>query len=132
MINSTPILKQITLLRINEWLFKIWSPFLTKQCLEIHKRKTKNFTIITQLYEIYKNNITIDNLNSELKSNLYSKLNSIFEFLPTKPNILTINSLKNNKILFIEQLLTANNQNLLPWKNIYLRIKKSPRGHIPQ
>ena len=37
-------------------------------------------------------------------------------------------SLRNNQILFLEQLLTADNQFLLSWKNIYLRTHKSPCG----
>jgi hypothetical protein len=58
-------------------------------------------------------------------------MNNIYNFITT-PNYSTTLSLKNNKILFLEQLLTADNQNLLSWKNIYLRTLKPPQGPTPK
>ncbi|CAG8848405.1 34621_t:CDS:1, partial [Racocetra persica] len=60
-----------------------------------------------------------------------TKLNIIYNFIPTNPKLSTIQSLKNNQILYIEQLLIADNQYLLLWNNIYLRTHKLSRGPIP-
>jgi len=131
-LNSNILLSQITLARIKEWLTKIWQPTLTKKIILSNQRKTLNFTIINQLIPIYKNNISLNNssLDNPQTNNQTKQLNLIYNFLP-KQNTAMILSLRNNQILYIEQLLTADNQFLLPWKNIYLRIHKPPRGPTP-
>src|SRR6185312_8475555 len=130
--NTNELLNQISIHRIKEWLSKIWKPLLTRDTILQNYRKTINFTIISQLYHLYKNNILLNNfyLNQLTTYKQTNQLNNIYNFIPS-PNYLTTLSLKNNKILFLEQLLTADNHNLLPWKNIYLRTSKSPRGPIP-
>src|SRR6185437_6859416 len=129
--NSNILLNQISIHRTKEWLSKIWKPSLTQNTILKNHRKTTNFTIITQLYHLYKNNIFINNthLNQLTFHKQTNQLNNIYNFI--SPNNSTTLSLKNNKILFLEQLLTADNLNLLPWKNIYLRTLKSPRGPTP-
>lgn len=126
-LNSNTLLSQITLARIKEWLTKIWQPTLTKKVILSNQRKTLNFIIINQLIPIHKNNISLNNSSFDnLQTNKQTQqLNLIYNFL-LKPNTAMILSLRNNQILFIEQLLTADNQFLLPWKNIYLRIHKPP------
>src|SRR6185437_7973052 len=124
--NTNELLNQISIHRIKEWLFKIWKPLLTRDTILQNYRKTINFTIIFQLYHLYKNNILLNNsyLNQLTTYKQTNQLNNIYNFIPP-PNYLTTLSLKNNKILFLEQLLTADNHNILPWKNIYLRTLKS-------
>ena len=130
--NTNKLLNQISIHRIKEWLSKIWKPSLTQNTILENHRKTTNFTIISQLYHLYKNNIFINNshLNQPTLHKQTNQLNNIYNFISS--NNSTTLSLKNNKILFLEQLLTADNLNLLPWKNIYLRTLKSPRGPIPK
>jgi hypothetical protein len=129
--NNNILLNQISIHRIKEWLSKIWKPSLTQNTILKNYRKTTNFTIISQLYHLYKNNIFINNthLNQLISHKQINQLNNIYNFI-TSPNNSTTLSLKNNKILFLEQLLTANNLYLLLWKNIYLKTLKSPRGPI--
>src|SRR6185312_7712703 len=100
--------------RTKEWLSKIWKPSLTQNTILKNYRKTTNFTIISQLYHLYKNNIFINNthLNQLIFHKQTNQLNNIYNFI--SPNNSTTLSLKNNKILFLEQLLTADNLNLLP------------------
>src|SRR5207253_2093128 len=132
-LNSNNLLTQITLSRIKEWLARIWQPTLTKKIILSNQRKTLNFTIINQLVPLYKNNILLNNLSYDTSQNPNQtyQLNSIYNFLPNPNTAMTL-SLRNNQILFLEQLLTADNQYLLPWKNIYLRTRKSPRGPTPK
>src|SRR5437868_1956171 len=131
-VNSSPLLKQIFEYRIRGWLSKIWYPTISKEIIQQYKQKLHNFTCITHLLHISNLNININNININTSNSLDNiKLNLIYNFLPPNPNISTIQSLKNNNILYLEQLLTANNSHLLPWNNIYLRINKTPRGRIP-
>src|SRR5205085_8161639 len=132
-LNSNNLLTQITISHIKEWLTRIWQPTLTKKIILSNQRKTLNFTIINQLVPLYKNNISLNNLLHDISQNQNQthQLNSIYNFLPNSNTAMTL-SLRNNQILFLEQLLTADNQYLLLWKNIYLRTHKSPRGPIPK
>jgi ribonuclease HI len=125
-------LNQISIHRVKGWLSRIWRSSLTQNTILKNYRKTTNFTIISQLYHLYQNNIFINNihLNQLASHKQTNQLNNIYNFI-TSPNNATTLSLKNNKILFLEQLLTADNLNILPWKNIYLRTFKSPRGPTP-
>src|SRR5438477_12809059 len=76
--------------------------------------KLHNFTCITYLLHISNFNININNININTPNSLNNiKLNLIYNFLPPNPNISTIQSLKNNNILYLEQLLIANNSYLL-------------------
>ena len=131
--NTLPLLHNIGILRIKSWLSKIWFPKLNKETLLTHYRKTQNYTLLFHLSQLARNNITISlpfqitNYPSFLSE--HSLL--IYNILPPTPNYLTINSLKNNKILFIEQITTANNNSLLPWNNIYLRTNKATKGRQP-
>jgi hypothetical protein len=131
--NTNTILNQISIHRVKEWLSKIWKPLLTQNTVIENCKKTSNFTIISQLAHLYKNNISLNNpyFNQLTTSKQINQLNDIYNFI-LSPNNATTLSLKNNKILFLEQVLTADNHNLLPWKNIYLRTHKSPRGPIPK
>jgi hypothetical protein len=130
--NSSQLLKQIAIGRIKEWLFKNWQPNFTTQTLLDYPNFNNN-TIIFHLIQLAKNNISINIDNNLLNnySNNITKLNSIYSLLNYKPKLQTINSLRNNKILFLEQLLTSDNQYLLPWNNIYLRTQKATRGKKP-
>jgi exonuclease III/ribonuclease HI len=131
-VNSSILLKQIFEYRIKEWLSKIWYPTISKEIIQQNKQKLSNFTCITHLLYISNYNININNLNINISNTLNNtKTNLIYNFLPPNPNSSTIQSLKNNRILFLEQILTANNSFLLPWKNIYLRTNKTSRGRIP-
>ena len=131
--NTSPLLSNIGSARIKSWLSKIWSPKLTKETLLLHHRKIKNYTLLFHLTQLAKNNITIS-LSSQITtypSFITENTHLIYDILPPTPNDLTINSLKNNKILFIEQITTANNNFLLPWNNIYLHTSKTSRGRQP-
>jgi len=131
--NISSLLHNIGILRIKSWLSKIWFPKLTKETLLTHYWKTQNYTLLFHLSQLARNNITIS-LPSQVTNYPFSipeHTYLIYNILPPTPNNLTINSLKNNKILFIEQITTANNNFLLPWNNIYLRTNKATRGHQP-
>ena len=109
-LNSNKLLTQITLSHIKEWLIKIWQLTLTKKTILSNQRKTLNFTIINQLILLYKNDISLNNLSFDDLQNLNQihQLNSIYNFLPNLNSMMTL-SLRNNQILFLEQLLTADN-----------------------
>ena len=113
--NFNILLNQISIHRTKEWLSKIWKPSLTQNTILKNHRKTTNFTIISQLYHLYKNNILLNNsyLNQLTTYKQTNQLNNIYNFIPS-PNYLTTLSLKNNKILFLKQLLIADNHNLFP------------------
>ena len=131
--NTFPLLHNIGILRIKSWLSKIWFPKLTKETLLTHYRKTQNYTLLFHLSQLARNNITItlppQITNYPPSISIHSPL--IYNILPPTPNNLTLNSLKNNKILFIEQITTADNNFLLSWNNIYLRTNKATRGRQP-
>ena len=131
--NSSPLLNEIGISRIKSWLLKVWCPSLTKETLLLHHRKTHNFTLLFHITQLAKNNITISSLpqTATYPPSIPKDTHLIYDILPKTPNNLTINSLKNNKILFIEQITTANNKSLLPWNNIYLRTNKATKGHQP-
>ena len=131
--NTSPLLSDIGIARIKSWLLKTWSPKLTKESLILHHRKTQNYTLLFYLAQLAKNNITISFIPSIITfpPSLPEHTHLIYDILPTTPNNLTINSLRNNKILFIEQITTANNNSFLPWNNIYLRTNKTTRGRQP-
>ena len=131
--NTSPLLSDIGIARIKSWLLKTWSPKITKELLILHHRKTQNYTLLFYLAQLAKNNITISFIPSIITFSpfLPEHTHLIYDILPTTPNNLTINSLRNNKILFIEQITTANNNSFLPWNNIYLRTNKTTRGCQP-
>src|SRR6185312_14590909 len=52
--NTNELLNQISIHHIKEWLSKIWKPLLTRDTILQNYRKTTNFTIISQLYHLYK------------------------------------------------------------------------------
>src|SRR5260363_60626 len=99
---------------LKSWLTKMWSPNLTQNLLITHTHKTKNFTLIFHLSQLAKNNITLSNLslNSYCPDFLFN-IHLIYDILPPNPQTSTINSLKNNRLLFIEQITTANNKYIL-------------------
>src|SRR5260364_60487 len=131
--NTSLLLLDIGITRIKSWLLKTWSPKLTKETLILHHRKTQNYTLPFYLAQLAKNNITISFIPPIITFplSLPEHTHLIYNILPTTPNNLTINSLRNNKILFIEQITTANNNSFLPWNNIYLRTNKTTRGRQP-
>jgi len=91
-----------------------------------------NFTSLFFLMFTSNYNININNLtNNTNNPSCNLKLNIIYNFILTNSKQSTIQNLKNNQILYIEQLLIADNQYLLLWNNIYLWTHKSPRGPIP-
>ena len=114
--NNNSLLKAISLLRIKDWLYKIWQPQLTSKLLTYHSRKVTNYNLIFQLSQLAKNNITLANINSLLSSSssLPSLQSNIYNILPSNINLATTNSLRNNKLLFVEQIMTADNLHLLP------------------
>ena len=128
------MLKAISLLRIKDWLYKIWQPQLTSKLLTYHSRKVTNYNLIFQLSQLAKNNITLANINSllSLSSSLPSLQSNIYNILPSNINLATTNSLRNNKLLFVEQITTADNLHLLPWNNIYLWTNKSTKEKLPK
>ena len=131
--HTTPLLKHIGVARIKNWLTKIWQPFLLPNTASKFSLKTKNFTFIFQLLLLNNSNIFLS-LNNSLNSlpiNISSSTKTIYDILPSNISYSLINSLRNNKILFIEQLTTADNLYILPWNNIYLRTKKSTHGPTP-
>src|SRR5205085_5373625 len=130
--NNNSLLKAISLLRIKDWLYKIWQPQLTSKLLIYHSRKVTNYNLIFQLSQLAKNNITLANINSLLSSSssLPSLQSNIYNILPSNINLATTYSLRNNKLLFVEQITTADNLHLLPWNNIYLRTNKSTKGKL--
>src|SRR5690242_4402877 len=106
--NSNSILKNIGLIRIKSWLTKIWFPNLTSSLLITHNRKVKNFTIIFQLSQLAKNNITLSNLPLDLcHPNFLCNTPLIYDILPPDPHISIINSLRNHRLLFVEQITTS-------------------------
>ena len=131
--NTFPLLNNIGVLRIKSWLSKIWFPKLNKEVLLSNFRKTQNYTLLFHLSQLARNNITISlpPQVTNYPSSISEYTNLIYNILPPTSNNLTINSLKNNKILFIEQITTANNKFILPWNNIYLRTNKATRGRQP-
>jgi hypothetical protein len=131
--NTIPILKEIGISRIKSWLTKIWAPKLTTNLLTYHYRKTQNFTLLFHLSQIAQNNISllIFSQISSYPSQIPENTHTIYDILPPNPPISTTNSLRNNKIMFVEQITTANNLDILPWNNIYLRTNRTSRGCIP-
>ena len=131
--HTTPLLKHISVARIKNWLTKIWQPFLLPNTASKFSLKTKNFTFIFQLSLLNNSNIFLS-LNNSLNSlpiNISSSTKTIYNILPSNISYSLINSLQNNKILFIEQLTTADNLYILSWNNIYLHTKKSTHGPTP-
>ena len=128
--NSHSVFKEISLLRIKSWLTKIWSPQITIDLLLTHYHKTKNYTLIFHFSQLAKNNI-IPSILSQISNyplSIPKNIPLIYEILPPNPNNLIINSLKNNKLLFVEQVTMANNTHLLSWNNIYLCTNKFTKG----
>ena len=114
--NTFPLLYNIGIARIKSWLSKVWSSNLSKKLLLLHYRKTQNYTLLFNLSQLAKNNITISSISqiATFPPSIPKHAHLIFDILSTPPDNLTINSLKNNKILFIEQITTADNNFLLP------------------
>src|SRR5260364_56649 len=129
---SCPILKNIGIIHIKSWLTKVWSPNLTQNLLITHSHKTKNFIFIFQLIQLAKNNITLSNLSlNSYYPDFFSNIHLIYDILPSNPQTFIINSMRNNQLLFIEQITTANNKYILPWNNIYLHTNKPTKGRQP-
>src|SRR6201988_3034339 len=121
--NTSSLLHNIGIIRIKSWLTKIWYLKLTKEILLTH----------FHLAQLARNKIIIS-LPSSITSystSVPKHTHLIYNILPPFPNNLILNSLKNNIILFIEQITTANNNSLLSWNNIYLRTNKATRGRQP-
>ena len=108
--NSTSILNTIGTLRIKNWLLKIWQSKPTIDILNTHYRKTQNFTLIFHLCQLAKQNISLSNFLPS--SEIFTNYHTIYEILSSKLSNPTIASLRNNKILFLEQIITADNLHL--------------------
>jgi len=113
--NSIPILKEIGISRIKSWLTKIWAPKLTTNLLTHHYRKTQNFTLLFHLSQIAQNNISLSIFSqiSSYPSLIPENTHTIYDILLSNPPTSTTNSLRNNKIMFIKQITTANNLDIL-------------------
>jgi len=113
--NTLPILKNIGIQRIKGWLTKIWSPQLSSNTLINHYRKMQNYTLLFHLSQLALNNIlpSIISQISLFPSSIPKTTHTIYDILPANPPIPVINSLRNNKIIFLEQITTANNKNIL-------------------
>ena len=112
---TDPLLKRIGISQIKSWLSKIWYPKITENLLNTYTHKTQNYTLIFHLSQLSKNNITLSNFSQISIYPLTIPENSplIYEILPTNPHSLITSSLKNNKILFVKQITTADNNYLL-------------------
>jgi hypothetical protein len=120
--HSTLLLKHIGEARIKNWLTKIWQPLFLPNTPSKFSQKTKNFSFIFQLSFLNNSNIYFS-LNNSLNTssiNIPTTTKTIYDILPSNTSSSLTKSLQNNKILFVEQLTTANNLYLLPWNNIYI------------
>ena len=94
----------------------------------------QNYTLLFHLSQLALNNIlpSIILQISLFPSSIPKTTHTIYDILPANPPIPVINSLRNNKIIFLEQITTANNKNILTWNNIYLRTNKLNKGCQPK
>jgi hypothetical protein len=113
--NLLPIFKNIGIQRIKGWLTKIWSPQLLAKTLTNHYRKMQNYTLLFHLSQLALNDIlpSIISQITPFPSSIPKNTHTIYDILPVNLLTSTINSLRNNKIIFLEQITTANNKNIL-------------------
>ena len=112
---STSFLKHIGEARIKNWLTKIWQPLFLQNTPSKFSQKTKNFSFIFQLSLLNNSNIYFS-LNNSLNTssiNIPITTKTIYNILPSNTSSSLTKSLQNNKILFVEQLTTANNLYLI-------------------
>src|SRR6185295_10292250 len=112
---STSLLKHIGEARIKNWLTKIWQPLFLSNTPSKFLLKTKNFFFIFQLSLLHNSNIylSLNSLLNLLTTNIPITTKTIYDILSFNTSSSLTNSFRNNKILFIEQITTADNSYLL-------------------
>src|ERR1043165_3040134 len=94
----------------------------------------QNYILLFHLSQLALNNIlsSIISQISPFLSSIPKNTHTIYNILPANPPIPVINSLRNNKIIFLEQITTADNKNILTWNNIYLHKNKPNKECQPK
>jgi hypothetical protein len=106
-------LEKLMLMRIKDWKVKVWAYNATEKILKSNTKLMGDNWVMHVLATLAKNDLNVHTADGMPIGDEQSCLTSIYELIK-EPDKLTRTSLKNNKIIAIEQITSANNIQLLP------------------
>src|SRR5437016_604216 len=114
---NTPLCADTTKLAIINNQIKFHSPSAFPDFLQFYNGSTKQFSLIDFLFHyLPKYNLTLDLSNFQV---IKGGNTPIMNFLINHPNLKnTITSLRNRRIMFIDQILTPDGLFIRPWKDL--------------
>ncbi|CAJ0895990.1 7565_t:CDS:2, partial [Entrophospora sp. SA101] len=108
-------------IRIKDWKRTGWFHNIDIETFRKFSKDTKNNMVASIITELAKNNLIIKNPNNSYLGTEHPNFTDIHKTVDYKIFTKNKKALKQHNIIFLEQITTHDNRNILPWNKIYIR-----------
>ncbi|CAH1768885.1 13259_t:CDS:2, partial [Entrophospora sp. SA101] len=115
------LLKSLIDIRIKDWKRTGWFHNIDIETFRKFSKDTKNNMVASIITELAKNNLIIKNPNNSYLGTEHPNFTDIHKTVDYKIFTKNKKAFKQHNIIFLEQITTHDNRNILPWNKIYIR-----------
>ncbi|CAJ0643194.1 15598_t:CDS:2 [Entrophospora sp. SA101] len=115
------LLKSLIDIHIKDWKRTGWFHNIDIETFRKFSKDTKNNMVASIITELAKNNLIIKNPNNSYLGTEHPNFTDIHKTVDYKIFTKNKKAFKQHNIIFLEQITTHDNRNILPWNKIYIR-----------